>query len=357
MILDRFRDSICSLKLPFLANFLQNFLTMCRHMLLKFFSNSVQKMPLFSSKANYVRDLLDPFRDSLCEPLRNFLKISLFLVAIFFIAGPLQAQTTTPIEEKRESASVPKKNGTQAVTNRNLSGAVQAPSPPTGELGEGYPDITTQAVVLVTLALMPFIIMLLTSFIKIVITLALLRSALGVQQTPPNQVINGIALILTIYVMYPTGLEMYNRAKPLFDGAHKELFSANTATLAVRIIEESKDPLRQFLIRNSRKQDLQGFYKIAYKTFPAEVKQSLKETDFIVVIPSFIATQIRAAFEIGVLIYLPFFVIDLVTSNILLAMQMMMLSPLSISLPLKLLLVVMIDGWTVLVQGLVLSFN
>ncbi len=228
------------------------------------------------------------------------------------------------------------------------------------EVGTGfaYPDIASQAAILIFLALLPFLVMLLTSFIKIVITLTLLRSALGVQQTPPNQVINGIALILSIYVMYPTGLQMYNSAKPLVEQAEtNKLFSANTAALAVNIIDTAKEPLRQFLIRNARKQDMQGFYKIAQKTFPEEVKGNLKETDLIVVVPSFITTQIRAAFEIGVLIYLPFFVIDLVTSNILLAMQMMMLSPLSISLPLKLLLVVMIDGWTILVQGLVLSFN
>ncbi|HEY4831312.1 MAG TPA: EscR/YscR/HrcR family type III secretion system export apparatus protein, partial [Waddliaceae bacterium] len=182
---------------------------------------------------------------------------------------------------------------------------------------------------------------------------------LGVQQTPPNQVINGIALILTMYVMYPTGMEMYNGAKSVLEKRElpKQLFSLSSAAVVIDVIDVAKEPLRNFLIRNARKQDIQGFYKIAHKTFPDEAKQALTETDFIVVIPSFITTQIRAAFEIGVLIYLPFFVIDLVTSNILLAMQMMMLSPLSISLPLKLLLVVMIDGWTILVQGLVLSFN
>lgn len=231
-------------------------------------------------------------------------------------------------------------------------------NPPETGAGLGYPDIVWQAVLLVFVALLPFLIMLLTSFIKIVITLTLLRSALGVQQTPPNQVINGIALILTFYVMYPTGMEMYNRSRHVFEGElPKKLFSVNSAAILFNVIDEAKEPLRQFLIRNSRKQDMHGFYKIADKTFPEEGKVNLKETDFIVVIPAFITTQIRAAFEIGVLIYLPFFVIDLVTSNVLLAMQMMMLSPLSISLPLKLLLVVMIDGWTVLVQGLVLSFN
>lgn len=264
----------------------------------------------------------------------------IFISLLLFFSTPLFAQ-----------------NKTQTALQQ-LSKEVAPPNAPEDGTGFGYPDISTQAALLIFLALLPFFIMLLTSFIKIVVTLALLRSALGVQQTPPNQVINGIALILTIYVMYPTGLEMYNRAKHILEGElPKQLFSLNSAAVMVNVIDHAKEPLRQFLVRNSRKQDMQGFYKIAQKTFPEEAKQTLTETDLIVVVPSFITTQIRAAFEIGVLIYLPFFVIDLVTSNILLAMQMMMLSPLSISLPLKLLLVVMIDGWTILVQGLILSFN
>lgn len=236
---------------------------------------------------------------------------------------------------------------------------VSAPNIPIpGQTGVSYPDITTQAAILIFLALLPFFIMLLTSFMKMVITLSLLRSALGVQQTPPNQVINGIALILTLYVMYPTGYQMYQKSKHILDGGlPKQLFSADTAGVTFAIIDEAKEPLRDFLIRNSQNKHITGFYKLAMKTFPEEVKGDISEKDFIVVIPAFITTQIKAAFEIGVLIYLPFFVIDLVTSNILLAMQMMMLSPLSISLPLKLLLLVMIDGWTILLQGLVLSFN
>lgn len=226
------------------------------------------------------------------------------------------------------------------------------------QTGFSYPDLTTQAAILVFLALLPFLVMLLTSFLKMVITLSLLRSALGVQQTPPNTVINGIALILSIYVMYPTGYQMVQKAKPVIAlNQSSQLFSANTAGLTFKIIDEAKEPLRDFLIRNAKSKHIESFYKLAMKSFPDEVKGDVKETDFIIVVPAFITTQIRAAFEIGVLIYLPFFVIDLVTSNILLAMQMMMLSPLSISLPLKLLLLVMIDGWTILLQGLVLSFN
>ncbi len=230
---------------------------------------------------------------------------------------------------------------------------------PGGGFQSDYPDVTTQAVVLIFVALLPFLIMLLTSFMKMVITLALLRSALGVQQSPPNQVLNGIALILTIYVMYPTGYQMYDVSKDLIHGKQQpeKFFSGDTANLALAVMNKAKEPLREFLIRNSNKKHMDGFFKIANDTFPEEVKEYLTARDYIVIVPAFISTQIKSAFEIGVLIYLPFFVIDLVTSNILLAMQMMMLSPLSIALPLKLLLVVMIDGWTVLLEGLVLSFH
>ncbi len=227
------------------------------------------------------------------------------------------------------------------------------------QTGFGYPDISTQAIILIFLALLPFLVMLLTSFLKMVVTLSLLRSALGVQQTPPNAVINGIALILTLYVMYPTGYQMYQKISPRLEQgkAPTELFSAPSAGFAFSLLNDAKEPLRDFLIRNAKQKNIDSFFKLAKRTFPSEVAQELAPQDFIIVIPAFITSQIKAAFEIGVLIYLPFFVIDLVTSNILLAMQMMMLSPLSISLPLKLLLLVMIDGWTVLLQGLVLSFN
>lgn len=233
------------------------------------------------------------------------------------------------------------------------------PAPPVvPQTSASYPDITSQAVVLVLLALLPFIVMLMTSFMKMVISLALLRSALGVQQTPPNNVINGMALILTIYVMFPTGMQMYEKSKHLFQGPKPTaLFSGDTAQLTLSVIEASKEPYRDFLIRNTTSKQIDSFYKLTQKTFPEDVKGKITPKDFIVVVPAFITSQIKSAFEIGVLIYLPFFVIDLVTSNILLAMQMMMLSPLSISLPLKLLLLVMIDGWSILLQGLVLSFN
>ncbi|OGN56704.1 MAG: EscR/YscR/HrcR family type III secretion system export apparatus protein [Chlamydiae bacterium RIFCSPHIGHO2_12_FULL_44_59] len=199
--------------------------------------------------------------------------------------------------------------------------------------------------------------MLLTSFMKIVIVLSLLRNALGIQQTPPNQVLNGIALLITMYIMFPTGLAMYKAAEREFKNPPTAVLSDQSAVFVIDVIDKAKEPLRQFLVNNTSPKHINSFYALAYRIFPEPFKQSLKSQDFIVIIPSFITSQLKTAFEIGVLIYLPFFVIDLVVSNILLAMGMMMLSPLTIALPIKLLLLVMIDGWTILIQGLALSFR
>lgn len=220
------------------------------------------------------------------------------------------------------------------------------------------PSMVTKVAVIAGLSLLPFAIMLLTSFMKIVVVLSLLRQALGLQQTPPNQVLNGISLLITIYVMFPTGLAMYNAAEGVIKTqAPTDMLSDKSALFVVDVVDKAKEPLRGFLQRNCSAKHMQSFYALGYKVFPEPFKSELKQNDFIILIPSFVTSQLKTAFEIGVLIYLPFFVIDMVVSNILLAMGMMMLSPLTIALPIKLLLLVMVDGWTVLVQGLAMSFR
>jgi type III secretion protein R len=220
------------------------------------------------------------------------------------------------------------------------------------------PSILVKMSILAGIALLPFFVMILTSFVKIIIVLSLFRNALGVQQTPPNQVLTGLALLLTIYVMFPTGVAMYNSSKDVVSNAPPAaLFSDQSAQQIIAIVDAAKEPFKAFLQKNALVKHVKSFYQLAQRTFPDPYKNQLKPTDLIILMPAFLTTQLKAAFEIGVLIYLPFFVIDLVTSNILLAMGMMMLSPLTISLPIKLLLLVMIDGWTLLVQGLVMTFK
>lgn len=243
--------------------------------------------------------------------------------------------------------------------------ATPAPDPvaieQTTEQTETPPNIVTEILILAGVAILPFAVMLLTSYIKIIIVLSLLRNALGVQNSPPNQVLNGIALLMTLYVMYPTITAMYDSGLQYMDktkeSAPQELFSPKSAGYLLNLATTTKEPLKQFLEKNTIPQHISSFHQLAYKSFPADVRSSLKYNDMIILVPAFITSQLKTAFEIGVLIYLPFFVIDLVVSNILLAMGMMMLSPLTISLPIKLLLIVMVDGWTLIIQGLVMSFR
>jgi type III secretion protein R len=204
----------------------------------------------------------------------------------------------------------------------------------------------------VILALAPFVAVMVTSFTKIVVSLSLLRNALGLQQTPPNVVINGLALILTMYVMYPVGLQMQTAmqaAPPPAEGSD--------TTKLIAYAGAAKEPLRAFLIKHSSARERAFFLKTAQKVIPADKARLMNERDFIVVTPAFTVGELTAAFQIGFLIFLPFLVIDLVVSSILLALGMMMLSPTTVSLPFKLLLFVLIDGWVKLAHGLVLSYQ
>lgn len=221
------------------------------------------------------------------------------------------------------------------------------------------PSLITQAVMLSLLSLLPFIIMILSSFMKIVVVLSLLRSALGVQQAPPNQVINGVAFLLSLFIMYPTGIKMYQAAEVAMNAtAVPESFTApGSSTYVIEVAKAASEPLREFLKTNSSPKHQATFYRLVYRGLPEEYRESLKPDGFLILVPAYITGQLKDAFEIGVLIYIPFFVIDLVTSNILLAMGMMMLSPVTISMPLKLFLLVMLDGWTILIEGLVKTFQ
>lgn len=194
---------------------------------------------------------------------------------------------------------------------------------------------------------------------KIVIVLSLLRNALGVQQAPPNQVINGVAFMLSLFVMYPTTLKMYDASLQVVDATKTpdSIVSPESSTYILNVAQAAIGPLKDFLKRNSLVKHQALFYRMAFRTIPESHRESLQPDDVIILVPAYITSQLKDAFEIGVLIYIPFFVIDLVTSNILLAMGMMMLSPVTISMPLKLFLLVMLDGWTLLIEGLVSTFR
>jgi len=205
-------------------------------------------------------------------------------------------------------------------------------------------------VTVVLLALAPFVAVMVTSFTKIVVVLSLLRNALGLQQVPPNIVLNGLALVLSIYVMFPVGQEMSARVEGInnIGGSTKTMLAAADA---------AKEPLRDFLIKHSPARERSFFLKTARSTLSADKAGQLTERDFIVVVPAFTVSELATAFQIGFLIFLPFLVIDLVISNILMAMGMQMLSPTTVSMPFKLLLFVLVDGWVKLSHGLVLTYH
>lgn len=208
--------------------------------------------------------------------------------------------------------------------------------------------------VVVSLALAPFVAVMVTSFTKIVVVLSLLRNALGLQQVPPNVVLNGLAIILSVYVMYPVFLDTVDavsaRRAELPQNPRMDLEQAGA------LVEAGKEPLRQFLIRHSSERERAFFLASARRLLPEPRRAGLSEHDFLVVVPAFTVSELTAAFQIGFLIFLPFLVIDMIVSNILLALGMMMLSPTLVSLPFKLLLFVALDGWAKLIHGLVLTY-
>lgn len=215
------------------------------------------------------------------------------------------------------------------------------------------PPFTTQLFGLSILSLAPFAIVLFSSYIKTSIVLSLLRNAIGVQQSPPNQVLNGLSIIIAIYVMYPTLMEMYNIVQTMPE-APPGITSPQSHAYIVKAASLTKEPIRNFLINNTSTHHSHVFHELAKEAFN---NTQLHENSFIVILPAFILTQIKEAFIMGTLIYLPFFIVDVVVSNILLALGMMMMSPLAIALPIKLGVMVMTNGWTSVVTSIIKSFH
>ncbi|HVS01995.1 MAG TPA: type III secretion system export apparatus subunit SctR [Thermoanaerobaculia bacterium] len=223
-----------------------------------------------------------------------------------------------------------------------------------GELGAN--PIST-VIFLGLLALLPFILMMTTSFLKFAVVLSILRNALGTQQIPPNPVILGLAVILTAYVMSPVAAEIYDNLQGEIEAdTQTETFSARGARDILDAIDRAKPPLQGFLARHAHREEVELFHHWARQMGPPSWKEELTSDDLIVLIPAFAISELTEAFAIGFLLFLPFLVIDMVVSNILLAMGMHMLSPVVVSLPFKLLLFIMIDGWSMLAQGLLQAY-
>ena len=213
---------------------------------------------------------------------------------------------------------------------------------------QGFDPIVL-AVFLGALSLLPMLLIVCTAFLKIVIVLMITRNAIGVQQVPPSMAINGIALAATLFIMAPVGYEIAEILKTA------PLDLSNVQTLLHTGLEAIK-PLRAFMLRNVDADVLTHLLENTARLWPAQMAQEVQRDDLILLVPAFVLSQLQAGFEIGFLIYIPFIVIDLIVSNLLLALGMQMVSPMTISLPLKLLLFVLVSGWSRLLDSLFLSY-
>lgn len=198
-------------------------------------------------------------------------------------------------------------------------------------------------IVMAMFSLLPFLFCCMTSFLRYVIVFAMLKTAMGTQSVPPAMVIIGLSMILTFYTMGPTFQKMYDMGSIPYKQNHD----------MVAAIQEGSKPLKEFMLKQTRESDLAFFIEMSQKPKP----KSPDELTIWEVAPAYIVSELKTSFEISFIIFVPFIILDLVVANILLALGMMMLSPTIISMPFKLLIFIAVDGWTLIVQGLVSSYN
>jgi flagellar biosynthetic protein FliP len=225
-----------------------------------------------------------------------------------------------------------------------VTGGVLLPAAATG-LKVGSSNALQILLLIGGLSLIPAILFTVTGFTRILIVLGFIRSAMGTQTTPPNQVLVGIALFLTLFVMSPT---ISTIKKDAWDPATKGQIKLSTA------ISRGEEPLREFMFRQTRAQDIQLFVGLAHLK---KTPQTRADVPTYVLIPAFMMSELKTAFQIGFLVFLPFLIIDLIVSSTLMSMGMVMLPPVFISMPFKILLFVLVDGWDLVTRSLVASFH
>ncbi len=213
-----------------------------------------------------------------------------------------------------------------------------------GPKGTTQYSVTLQLLALMTLlTLLPSLLLMMTSFVRIIIVMSLLRQALGTGQTPPNVVLVGLALFLSLFIMQPVLGDVYQNAVVPF---------MNSSLSGPDALAAAEKPIREFMLRQTRGDDIALFMQIARKGEPVDAAS----VPFTTLVPAFITSELKSAFTIGFLIYIPFVVIDLIVASVLMSMGMMMLSPMMISMPFKLMLFVLVDGWSLIMGSLASSF-
>ncbi|MFM9272152.1 type III secretion system export apparatus subunit SctR [Halomonas elongata] len=215
---------------------------------------------------------------------------------------------------------------------------------------EFEPDLIGIVVVVASLGLLPLAVVTMTSFLKIAVVLFLIRNALGVQQTPPNLLLYGIALVLTVYITTPLVGDMYYQLERSSAGlSSMEEIQATGETL--------REPLKEYLSKYANERERAFFLDATQNIWSEQARENVRDDDLVTLIPAFVTSELARAFEIGFLIYIPFLVIDLIVANVLMAMGMVMVAPPLISVPLKIFLFVAVDGWSRLMHGLILSYG
>jgi flagellar biosynthetic protein FliP len=209
--------------------------------------------------------------------------------------------------------------------------------------GQNYTLSLQTLLLLTSLTFLPAMLLMMTSFTRIIIVLSLLRQALGTQSTPPNQVLIGLALFLTFFVMGPVLDRIYAEAY--------QPFSENQITMQ-EAMDKGAEPLRAFMLKQTRESDLALFIKMSQ----SEAPETSEDIPLRVLIPAFMTSELKTAFQIGFAIFIPFLIIDMVVASVLMAMGMMMVSPVIVALPFKLMLFVLVDGWQLILGSLAQSF-
>lgn len=270
-----------------------------------------------------------------------------FFLGLILLLLPISQAGAQAIDEQAADRANQVLNQTLSTGSQGFQAipALPAFTVTTGEDGGQDYSITLQILILMTaLSFLPAMLMMMTSFTRVIIVFSILRQALGLQQSPSNQILIGLSLFLTFFIMSPI-LEEVNQAalQPYLS----EQISAQEA------LENSKMPFHRFMIAQTRENDLNLFFRIS-GTDPVAGPD---EVPFKILLPAFVTSELKTAFQIGFIIFIPFLVIDIVVASVLMAMGMMMLSPLIISLPFKIMLFVLVDGWGLIIGTLAASFG
>jgi len=267
------------------------------------------------------------------------------LILCLAFCGQLVLAQTTPAPLQTPNATLPAQQTAPVSTALPAIPGLPAFTVQTNAKGQQEYTVTLQILILMTmLTFLPAILMMMTSFTRIIIVFSILRQALGLQQSPSNQILVGLALFLTLFIM-----------QPVFDKVNSDALQPymNNQISPQEALAKTAAPFHQFMLAQTREADISLFVGIA-KHPPIVTPE---ETPFTILIPAFIISELKTAFQIGFIIFIPFLIIDIVVSSVLMAMGMMMLSPLIISLPFKIMLFVLVDGWALIVGTLAASYG